>query len=201
MRCTVVLEFDAGEADQPPQRIELMRFHRDTASPTPGDVGMTLDEGKTLLLAVQQEFIVEQVAQFFKSRRACPRCYAPRRLHDARCSEVKTIFGNVNYCRERWKACRCGADGLRYVSPLKNYLPAACGPELRWLHATLGAMLPYRQACTVMQLLLPLGGRHNHVTLRNHTLATGAAVQADAPLPVTRHRPVEQEAGLGIDVG
>lgn len=201
MRCLVVLEFDAGEVGQPPRRVELMRFHRNTTRPRPGDVGMTLEEGKTLLLAVQQELVIERIVQFCEQRRMCPRCQAPRRLHDAHCSEVKTLFGNISYCRERWKACACGADHTRYVSPLKEYLPAASNPELRWLHATLGAMLPYRQAHAVMQLLLPLGGRHNHVTLRNHTLAAGAAVQADAPLPVSSHLPVEQEAELGIDVG
>lgn len=156
MRCTVVLEFDADDAAQPSRRIELMRFHRNMASPPPGDVGLTLEEGKTVLLAVQQEFVVEQIARFCEPRRACPHCQTRRRLHDGHCSEVKTIFGNVSYCCDRWKACPCGADGSRYVSPLKDYLPAASSAELRWLHAKLGAMLPYRQAHTVMQLLLPL---------------------------------------------
>jgi hypothetical protein len=56
------------------------------------------------------------------------------------------------------------------------------------------------QAHAVMQLLLPMGGPHNHVTLRNHALAVGASIQADSrPLPT--HRDVEREAELGIDVG
>jgi hypothetical protein len=79
----------------------------------------------------------------------------------------------VFYCRERWKACNCGADESRYVSPLKNYLPETSTGELRWLHATLGASMPYRQAMQVMRLLLPTSGRDNHVTLRNHTVSVG----------------------------
>jgi hypothetical protein len=60
-------------------------------------------------------------------------------------------------------------------------------------------MMPYRQAMAVMHLLLPTSGRDNHVTLRNHTLSVGAAIQeAEPPGP---HWPVESEAELGIDVG
>ena len=94
----------------------------------------------------------------------------------------------------------CGADNSRYVSPLKNYLPESTTGELRWLHASLGAMMPYRQAMRVMELLLPTNGRDNHVTLRNHTVAVGASIQRAAPpdRPQAATAPV---AELGIDVG
>ena len=94
---------------------------------------------------------------------------------------------------------KCTLQG-RYISPLKVYLPQMCTAELRWLHARLGAMLPYRQAHDVLQLMLPIGNRQNHVTLRNHTVAVGSAVQTDAPLTQTQDG-IEAEAELGIDVG
>ena len=200
MRCTIVLEFQDDEEQQPVRRVELMCLHRESANPLAGDVGLTLEEGKTLLFATQQQFVEIQLAEFCVGRRACQHCGAPRRVHDGHCSELKTVFGSVFYCRDRWKACACGEDRSRYISPLKDYLPMVSTAELRWLHATLGAMLPYRQAHAVMQLLLPLGGRHNHVTLRNHALTVGACVQADARLD-SNHRVVEPEAELGIDVG
>jgi hypothetical protein len=113
---------------------------------------------------------------------------------------VKTIFGAAFYCRDRWKACECGADNSRYLSPLKNHLPESATGELRWLHASLGAALPYRQAMRVMELLLPTNGRDNHVTLRNHTVAVGASIQRAAP-PDRPRRAIEPVGELGIDVG
>ena len=61
-------------------------------------------------------------------------------------------------------------------------------------------MLPYRQAHDVLQLMLPIGNRHNHVTVRNHTVAVGASVQTEPPLRHAKDE-IEVEAELGIDVG
>jgi len=199
MRCTVVLEFDDGTGMNP-RRVELMRLHRQDASAESGDVGISLIEGKTLLQTVQQEFVVEQLSRFCVRRRPCEVCGAVRLVHDSHCSTLKTVFGAAFYCRDRWKACACGADRSRYVSPFKEYLVEATTSELRWLHASLGAMMPYRQAMRVVELLLPTSGRDNHVTLRNHTLAVGAAIQRATP-PGRRADVVEPVGELGIDVG
>ncbi|QCP50286.1 ISKra4 family transposase [Trinickia violacea] len=199
MRCTIVLEFDDGDGSAV-KRVEVMRLHRAAENPTSGDVGLSLAEGKSLVNCIQQNFVVEQLERFCASRRACAACGVPRRLHDNRCSELKTTLGKVFYCRERWKACKCGADACRYVSPLKNYFTDVSTGELRWLHAELGATMPYRQAKRVMDLLLPTSGRDSHVTIRNHTVTIGKSIQHAQPV----HRWCEEtkpDAELGIDVG
>jgi hypothetical protein len=199
MRCTLVLEFDS-DAGEPPRRVEALRLHRDTDNPNEGDVGLTLAEAKTVLLTIQQEFVGEQLNQYCAARRTCLRCRVVRKLHDSHCSEVCTVIGRVSYVRERWKGCACGADGGRYISPLKNYLRETYTAELKWLHAKLGAMLPYRQALEVLSLLLPSSGRDSHVTIRNHTIAIGQAVWTSTP-PDTCGLSAEAIAELGIDVG
>ena len=181
MRCTIVLEFDDGDGTVG-KRVGVMRLHRGAENPTSGDVGLSLAEGKSVVNCIQQEFGVEQLERFCASRRACVVCGVDRRLHDSRCSELKTTLGKVFYCRERWKACKCGADASRYVSPLKSYLTDASTGELRWLHAELGATMPYRQAKQVMDLLLPTSGRDSHVTIRNHTVALGKSIQHAQPV-------------------
>ena len=199
MRCTIVLGFDNGDGSMV-KRVEVMRFHRPIEDQTPGDVGLSLAEGKSMVNCVQEEFVVEQIERFCASRRSCVDCGVQRRLHDSHCSELKTALGKVFYCRERWKACNCGADDSRYVSPLKNYLTEASTGELRWLHAELGATMPYRQARAVMDLLLPTSGRDNHVTIRNHTVAIGKSIRHARP--VRRWCETEKPiAELGIDVG
>jgi hypothetical protein len=157
MRCTIVLEFDNGDGSVV-KRVEVMRLHRPIEAPTPGDVRLFLSEGKSLLNCVQQRFVLEQIERFCASRRSCTGCGTQRRLHVSHCSELKTTLGKVFYCRERWKACACGADDSRYISPLKDYLTEPSTGELRRLHAELGAAMPYRQAKAVMDLLLPTSG-------------------------------------------
>lgn len=149
---------------------------------------------------MQQEFVAEQLNRYCAARRPCPRCSVIRKLHDSHCSEVCTAIGRALYIRERWKACSCGADDGRYISPLKNYLRETNTAELKWLHAKLGAMLPYRQALEILAFLLPSSGRDSHVTLRNHTIAVGQAVQSST-LPVNGAHSPEPIAELGIDVG
>jgi len=199
MRCTIVLEFDNGDGSVV-KRVEVMGVHRPVEDQTPGDVGLSLAEGKSLLNCVQQEFVVEQIERFCTPRRSCVDCGVQRRLHDSHCSELKTTLGMVFYCRERWKVCNCGADASRYVSPLKNYLTEASTGELRWLHAELGATMPYRQARRVMDLLLPSSGRDNHVTIRNHTVTIGKSIQHARPVRQWCEE-TKPNAELGIDVG
>ncbi len=110
MRCTIVLEFDNGDGSVV-KRVEVMRLHRPIDDQTPGDVGLSLSEGKSLLNCVQQEFVVEQIERFCASHRSCVDCGVQRRLHDSHCSELKTAPGKVYYCRERWKACNCKGSG------------------------------------------------------------------------------------------
>jgi len=199
MRYTIVLEFDNGDGSAV-KRAEVMRFHRAVEEQTPGDVGLSLSEGKSLLNCVQQELVVEQIDRYCASRRSCAHCGVLRRLHDSRCSEPKTALGRVFYCRERWKACNCGADRSRYVSALKDYVTEVSTGELRWLHAELGATMPYRQAKGVMDLLLPTSGRDSHVTIRNHTVAVGKSIRHAQPVRRWSET-TKPDVELGIDVG
>ena len=100
MRCTIVLEFQDDEVGHP-RRIELMHLHRNLMSPSPGDVGLTLAEGKMLLMAAQQQFVDAQIERYCEETRACRQCGHVRRMHDGKRSQMKTIFGDVNYCRDR----------------------------------------------------------------------------------------------------
>lgn len=199
MQCTVVLEFSEGKSRSQRKRVALVRFHRSTVDLDRDELGLTLAEVKTLLQCVRSEMVNEQLDRFCAHKQVCTSCGERRRLHDSACRDLKTVCGNIAYVRPRWKACRSGCDGSRYVSPLKDVLPNNTTTELQWLHAKLGAMLPYRQACNVMGLLLPMSGRHNHVTVRNHTIAVSKTVETNAlPRPAVR---AKRTAELGIDVG
>ena len=53
MRCTIVLEFDNGDG-RVAKRVEVTRLHGPIDDQTPGDVGLSLSEGRSLLNCVQQ---------------------------------------------------------------------------------------------------------------------------------------------------
>jgi hypothetical protein len=200
MKCTVTLEFRADDGVAFKQ-LELMNIHRPDCIENAGDVGLTLADGKKLLECIQQEFVNAQVTQHCAVHQRCIVCSRVRKLHDEHCVNLSTVYGSAIYIRPRWKACACGADHTKYLSPLKNALSHLSLPELQWLHAKLGGLLPYRQASAVMDLLLPTGGRHNHVTVRNHTIAVSKSIEHQTLSP-NRSRPTNQSvAELGIDVG
>jgi hypothetical protein len=124
----------------------------------------------------------------------------PRLAGRRHCPEVCTVIDRVSHVRERWKVCACGADGGRYISPLKNYLRETYTAELKWLHATLGALLPYGQGLEILSLLLPSSDRDSHASIRNHTIEIGQAVRTSTP-PNSGGHSAEPIAELGIDVG
>ncbi len=97
MKCTVVLEFETdGSGEQQPKRVELVILHRDSVSPAPGDVNLTLEEGKMLQMTIQQQFATEQIEYLYASRRHCRRYERTRRLHDERRSTVtRNSWGHV----------------------------------------------------------------------------------------------------------
>ena len=65
MRCTIVLEFDNGDGSVV-KRVEVMRWHGPIDDQTPGDVGLSLSEGKSLLNCVQQEFVCRANRTFLR---------------------------------------------------------------------------------------------------------------------------------------
>jgi hypothetical protein len=198
MRVTVVLEIEdeSGSCVTKP----LITVHRDGQEDRPEDVGLTLEEAKTLLRSVQSELVSAQTQAFCAVRRACPQCGERRQVHDYRRRRVHTIFGSVHYESPRWRACRCERGTTQSLCPLSELIPEKSTPELRWLNARLGAMLPYRQAATVLRCLLPVDRKHNHVTVRNHTLRVGAELES-APTVTSSPRDPAAIAEVGIDVG
>ena len=119
----------------------------------PGDIGMSLEEAKTLLSALQWEFVAAQAAEITEKARRCELCGARLNIKDWARRSVQTLFGNVLVQAPRLVSCSCNGDAPRAISPLKGWL-ARTSQELRYQAARLGSTHSYRQAAATLHELL-----------------------------------------------
>jgi hypothetical protein len=73
MRMLISLEFaDAG----------MMTGSHSSDSTAPGDIGMSLEEAKALLMAIQWEFVAAQAAEIVENARTCGKCSSRLNIKD-----------------------------------------------------------------------------------------------------------------------
>jgi hypothetical protein len=61
----------------------------------PGDIGISLEEAKALLNALQWEYVAAQAAEITEKALRCERCGARLRIKDWSRRRVHTLFGRV----------------------------------------------------------------------------------------------------------
>ena len=113
--------------------------------------------------------------------RVCGDCLKLRRLRDQRTRKVQTLFGTINVDAARISACRCRSDsGFADVSwsPLTEWLPDRCTPELGRLQAELGARHSYREAARLLGRFCLVG----------RSIKRPCAIERNGPLPISRPR-------------
>jgi hypothetical protein len=106
-----------------------------------------------------------------------------RRQRDCRTRTIQTLFGTVKVDAPRISICPCSNE-MGFVdlsfSPLTQLFPDRCTPELRRVHAELGARHSFREASQLLSTLLPCSPT-NHATIRNGTHRIAAEIEAKTP--------------------
>jgi len=198
MQWTVRLEVrtSAGEVET----TELVTFSRPAVVGTLAEVGLLLDETKTLLARLQASVLCGQVAAYAAHHRACAACGALQPLKDRRTRRLQTLFGTVEVGAPRFKMCRCRPSATqelaRTVSPVCALLSARCTPELERVQAELGARTSFRDGARILETLLPASPA-NQESLRNRTHAVALRLEAadrQAAMEVTAVRNEPDEA-------
>jgi hypothetical protein len=69
-------------------------------------IGLTLEEGKHLLAALQVHLVQAQAKDHSRRGRRCPRCGSQRPLKDQRARRLVSLFGTVEGV-PRFTPCRC----------------------------------------------------------------------------------------------
>ena len=183
MRMLVTVEFADAGAKTGTHRVLVVGGCGDMTAP--GDIGISLEEAKTLLNALQWEFVATQAAEITERARRCQQCGARLNIKDWTRRKIHTLFGSVLLPSPRLLSCACDGKPPRAVSPLKGWL-ARTSQELRYQAARLGSVHSYRQAAATLHELLGVDLSFGHVGVRKATLEAGNRLDHE---PTIAHEP------------
>lgn len=210
--------FDDGET----KRRNIGRLRRAPDEFGFENLGLLLDDAKTLLGRLQEAIVQDQVGEAIEARRKCDGCAKQRAIHDDRGRILDTLFGRFLVKWPRLRRCLCQPAEIAKTgpeSPLAGLFSDRATPELRRLQAELGARHSFRESARLIEMFLPCSAQSN-TTVRNRLgrvadeLGHDDASQGDAdtiaprsPLTVfldgahIRCRPEYQKRHLDVVVG
>ena len=120
----------------------------------PQKIGLTLEEGKHLLAALQARLVQAQGEDHSRHRRRCQRCGAQRPLKDQRSRRLVSLFGTVGVRAPRFTPCRCALTCRGRSTRLPRSCPtdarrSTSGPSQRWVrcYLTVGRGCCWRSFC------------------------------------------------------
>jgi hypothetical protein len=142
-----------------------------------GDIGLSLEEAKTLISAIESESVSAQSAEIVEARRQCS-CGGKLAIKDWELRRIHTTFGRVYLPSPRVMSCICNPAQRRAISPLKGWSTRSTN-ELRYLAAKLASQHSYRQAAAILHDLLGVHPRFCHVSVRAATLLAGSRLDRD----------------------
>ena len=143
-----------------------------------GSLGLSVDDGKTILASLQRYFIEQQCALYVLFRRHCQGCGGTRPIKDYSARTIQTVYGAVTVESPRLYPCRRCMPGVDFtITPVSELCPDRATVELMTLTAKLGALMPYRAATEVLADFLPGQLPTRHTTLRHRTLAVGKRLE------------------------
>jgi hypothetical protein len=183
MRMLVTVEFADAGAMTGVHKVLMVGGCSD--STTPGDIGMSLEEAKALLSAIQWEFIAAQAAEIIEQSRVCQACGSRLSIKDWKRRSVHTLFGHVLLQSPRLISCPCSGERSWATTPLKGWL-ARTSQELRYQAARLGSGHSYRQAAAILHELLGVDVRFGYVGVRQAVLEAGSRLDRE---PTIAHDP------------
>ena len=159
-----------------------------------GDIGLSIDDGKKIMAALQSAVVNHEAETYSLFRRVCPDCHTFRRVKDYTTRRIRTVFGIVEVRNPRWMLCRdCHPGMVVAFAPLNEICPDRATPEMMELTARLGSMMPYRQAAHVLAEFLPLEPTETHATVRNRTIRIGERLDDQIAEEEWRARPPTDE--------
>jgi hypothetical protein len=112
---------------------------------------------------------------------------------DRRPRRLISLFGTVAVRTPRLAPGHCSVTLRTTLSPVAEIMPDRCPPEDESVLAKLGALLPYRRACALLQDVFPVGDPPAGDTILQRTLPVGARPEREAIAPPTCAPMVEAE--------
>jgi hypothetical protein len=177
-----VLRLVETGVDGASRSVDVMAIDRLSDLSDIADLGLTLAQGKQLVALVQQEIVTAQSRDHAVRRPLCRSCGTACQVKDYRPHQIAILFGQVTLRLPRFRCAGCGG------AEAGHGWPAHCRstPELDQIRAQFSALIPYRVAAGMLELLLPINSGSAPETLRACTLKVGAdLVDTAATNPAT----------------
>ncbi|MGY3333761.1 hypothetical protein ACVILI_006838 [Mesorhizobium sp. USDA 4775] len=70
-----------------------------------GDLGLSIEDGKTIMTALQSAVVNHEAETYSLFRRVCPDCHRFRPVKDYTTRRIRTVFGIVEVRNPRWMLC------------------------------------------------------------------------------------------------
>jgi len=165
-----------------------MRIEKEFEGLASGEIGLSIDDGKRIMSALQAFVVKQELAAYAPARRVCVSCERLRPVKDNTRQKIRTVFGTVAVKIPRWMVCQRCFPHFSMASRFSAKFARTRPPELMELTARLGSMLPYRKAAELSAEFLPIERTESHQTARKRTLTLGARLE-DQSLRQERESP------------
>jgi hypothetical protein len=121
------------------------------------DVGLRLEEAKTILGNMQQQMGGAQITAYLEQHRACEHCGRARSVKGYHSIRFRTAFGDLALRSPRWNQCACNdrASPVSF-SPLARLLTTHTAPELEYLQAKWAAHRSFAAVSRLLHDVLPI---------------------------------------------
>ena len=143
------------------------------------DIGLSIDEGKDILLKLQQEIVAAQCAAFCARLSRCPCCERKLRCKARGQIRYRTVFGDVTVANPRFYHCQCHDNPAKTFSPLTVLLPDHIAPELLWLETKWASLVSFGVTADLLKDVLPINERLSPDTIRRHLGRAAARMETE----------------------
>jgi hypothetical protein len=167
----VVITTDEGQTETR----EIACVEREDLTPT--TLGLTLAEGKTILKALQEVVVEQQMTTYLKTQRPCAHCGHRQRSKGSHTTHVRTVFGTISVQSPRLYQCPCQPHPTETYSPLAALLPEHLTPELLFLETKWAALVSYGVTAQLLQDVLPIDNVLAPCTIREHVFTVAERLE------------------------
>jgi hypothetical protein len=130
---------------------QVASVERSASGIEPEELGLTLQDGKTVLKQVQAKIVQTQVSMLDTAFKLCRDCGRRQRVKDLRSQQLRTVFGTIDVRCRRYLRCTCCGGKPLALWPLGVVGLKRNTPELAFLLAKWRSKVPYRRAAELLE--------------------------------------------------
>src|SRR5262245_50032398 len=142
-------------------------------------LGLSLDESKQLLSALQRHLLQQQFNTFLDTHSTCPDCGTPLKLKAYGSRSFRTLFGTFKFHSPRFEHCDCKQRETASFRPLSILLTEPVAPELLYMEAKWSSLVSYGLSLDALKDFLPIDLTLDVKTVRYDTLKVAKRLEAE----------------------